>query len=186
MQEKDHILDVLKQARVAIKQKDVLKLKALSDQTTHMISIYKDTDSLSIAVIIYAIGKIIEKEATQKVGGCTQFCNHSLVFLDKAAEALKKNNNALFRESLESIVASIKNLSPKLKLYITDIFTKAKINKASKIHEHGISLEQTAKLFGITSWDIASYSAQNPARDQSIPKTVDPLTRIKIAEEIFT
>ncbi len=39
IQEKSHVLSILKQAKTAIKKKDVLKLKALSDQTTHMISI---------------------------------------------------------------------------------------------------------------------------------------------------
>ena len=68
--------------------------------------------------------------------------------------------------------------------YIEDVFKKAQINKASKIYEHGISLEKTAKLLGVSMFDLASYTGQAIA-DTSEGNTISVKTRIKNAMEMF-
>ena len=59
------------------------------------------------------------------------------------------------------------------------------INKASKIYEHGISMEQTAKLLGISMYDIASYAGQKGISDIPIGKTISVRDRIKLAMDFF-
>jgi len=56
---------------------------------------------------------------------------------------------------------SINFISGNLSNYIKDIFEKARINKAFKLYEHGLSSQQTAELLGISSWDLASYIGQS-------------------------
>jgi len=61
MQEKEHVLEVLEQAKKAIRDEDVIKLKELSNQTIHSSAIEQDPDNIAVAVILYSLSKIIER-----------------------------------------------------------------------------------------------------------------------------
>ena len=77
-------------------------------------------------------------------------------------------------------------LSGKLRKYIGEVFRKASINKASRIYEHGISMEKTAKLLGVTLFELAEYAGQGKYADVPETKTTDVNSRIKIAMEMFS
>ena len=62
MQEKENILKILQGAKEAIRAKDVLKLKQLSNQTNNTASRTQDPDNISIAVLVYSLSKIIERK----------------------------------------------------------------------------------------------------------------------------
>ena len=84
------------------------------------------------------------------------------------------------------IRTAISKLSGKMKSYIYDVFRKAEINKASKIYEHGISMEQTANLLGLTLFELASYAGQKPEISETpFTKTMNVKSRIKRAEDLF-
>jgi DNA-binding XRE family transcriptional regulator len=186
MEERDHLVNVLQQASEAIKRNDVAKLKELSDQTIHAASIHKDTDSISVATIIYSIGKVLERDRFKKVKGCAEFCGNVGRFIEEAVSALKKGDEVTFKNKLQEIISSVKKLSPNLRKNVEDVFRKAQINKASKIYEHGISMENTANLLGITMFELAGYSGQKGTADVPEAKTVDVKTRIKFAMDMFT
>ena len=81
--------------------------------------------------------------------------------------------------------SAIEHLSGRLKDYIQDVFRKASINRASKIYEHGISMEKTASLLGITLFELASYAGQKEEAELPQTKTIDVKARIKLAEDFF-
>ena len=73
-----------------------------------------------------------------------------------------------------------------MKKHIQDIFRKASINKASKIYEHGISMEKTANLLGITMFELASYAGQREqVLEVPMVKGIDVKSRIKLAMDMF-
>ena len=185
MEEREHLVQVLQQASEAIKRNDVAKLKELSNQTIHTASIHKDTDSISVATILYSIGKILEREEFKKFKGCAEFCGNVGNILEEAVNALKKNDEATFKNKLQEIMASIKKLSPNSRKNVEEVFRKAQINKASRLYEHGISMEQTAKLLGITMFELAEYAGQTGISDVPESKTLNPVSRIKLAMKMF-
>ena len=186
MEEREHLVQVLQQASEAIKRNDVAKLKELSNQTIHTASIHKDTDSISVATILYSIGKILEREEFKKFKGCAEFCGNVGNILEEAVNALKKNDEATFKNKLQEVMTSIKKLSPNSRKNVEEVFRKAQINKASKIYEHGISMENTANLLGITMFELAGYSGGKEVSDTPEAKTVDVKTRIKFAMDMFS
>ena len=98
----------------------------------------------------------------------------------------RKNDDKKLREIVESTRAKMETFSGDLKFYIQDVFRKAQINKASKIYEHGISMEKTAKLLGITMFELASYAGQKPEiANAPLSQTLDVKSRIKLAIEMF-
>lgn len=187
MHEVNHLINLLNQAKSAVENSDVLLLKNLSNQTIHSASIEKDTDSVMMAVIIYSLSKIIERRTEKNGLVCDDFCREISRLLQQASDSLENKSYKKFSVTLSKITDKIKNLQGDVKNLVQDVFDKAKINKASKIYEHGISMEETSKLLGITLWDLASYTGQrSDISDNQFNKTVDQKTRIKIAMEIFS
>lgn len=182
MKEKENVIRILKESKLAIEKKDVVKLKELSDQTIHTASTTQDPDNVAIAVIVYSLSKIIERQ--NSLEKCKKFCKEVVFSIEGLLSALKTNDQNKIKIYLEKLRNSL-NKAGNVKSYIQDVFRKAAINKASKIYEHGISMEQTAKLLGITVWELAGYAGQKVDSSTEQSKTTDVKKRIKIAMEIF-
>ena len=176
MQESDNILRILEETKVALKEKDTLKLKQLSDQTNNTASRTQDADNIAVAVIVYSLGKILERG----------YNGDGLIVkrIDDVIRSIRKDGN-LLKGNLKQLRAEIGKISPGMKKYIQDVFRKASINKASKIYGHGVSMENTAKLLGITVWELANYAGQTEISDAPESKTLGVKERIKIVEGIF-
>jgi hypothetical protein len=185
MKESENVLKILKETKEAIKQGDFSKIKLLSNQTTNTASLTQDPDNIAVAVIVYSIGKILERENYQSLKGWDTFYQKVLVFIDEAIKDIEKNDEVRFRRDLEIIRLSINKLSGKLKKYIQEVFRKAEINKASRIYEHGVSMEQTAKILGITMFELADYAGKTGISDVPISRTMDTKARIKLAMDMF-
>jgi hypothetical protein len=185
MLETKHVLKILKKVRKAIERNDTFELKNLSNQTIHSASINQDNENISLAVTIYALGKIFERTDYRTLKGWDNFYNLVIQSLNNSISALEKNDLENFKVHFIFIGKAINKISGKLKDYIQHVFEKAKVNKASRIHEHGISLEKTAKLLGTNLYDLASYTGRSGIPDVSFNKTINTKDRIKLIERFF-
>ncbi len=185
MIEKRHIISVLEKTRKAIKKQDVPELKRLSNQAIHTSSTEQDPDSITLAVIVYSISKVVEKQDILKIKNKTKFLKVIDKDLENSINYLEKNKLNKFGESLEKTRKDLESVSG-LKRYIKDVFRKAKINKASKIYEHGVSMEKTSKLLGISLWELADYTGYKGSADISLNITLNVIKRIKIAKEVLS
>lgn len=185
MQEKEHVIQVLQKALVAADQGNVIELKNLSNQTIHKASIYEDNDNIIIAVLIYALSKFIERRGNYNEKEYIDFITYYHRIINDSIDYIKKNDFVKFRENIQNMIKKANKFSEQMKLSLSNMFEKAKINKASKIYEHGLSMEKTAKLLGVSMWELAEYTGQAGALDYSPIKTVDLKKRLKNAMEIF-
>ena len=185
MIEVDNVLKTLKQTKKALAENNPLELKRLSNQTIHSASTNQDQENISIAVTIYSLGKIYQRDHYRTLEGWENFNKLINKALDLSIKYLEKNDLENYKKNFELIGKAINKISGKLKNFISDVFDKARINKASKIHEHGISLGKTAKLLGVTLYDLASYTGTSGVSDMVLNKTIDVKQRIKFAEDIF-
>lgn len=184
MIERGHILKILKKALEALQTKDYVEIKSLSNKVIHQASIDQDPDIISLAVIIYALSKLIERETYKTEKNWNSFYKAFIKNIQDMIQALEKNDINNFRDEINQNRKLIQSLSGNLKHHIQDVFRKAKINKASKIYEHGISMETTAKILGITVWELAEYSGSK-VQKTGFTSTMPIQKRIKIAEEVF-
>ena len=186
VEEVGNVLRILRETLDALEVKNSIKLKELSNQTIHSASVSQDPSNVAVTVIIYSLSKIIERKDYKELEGWKEFYVSLTRTLEVAIENLENKNEIKFKENLKKIRESIEKVSGKLRNYIEDVFRKAKINKASKIYEHGISMEQTSKMLGITLWELANYSGSKAHLDVPENKTVGTPERIKLAMEIFS
>jgi hypothetical protein len=186
MQEKENILRILQETKDALKNKDSFKLKELSNQTVHTASISQDKENITVAVFVYALSKIIERNEYQSPKKWSEFYKFVSSQIDIVIKAIQKNNDEELRKIVAQVRERIEKMFGDLQNYIQDVFRKAQINKASKIYEHGISMEQTAKLLGITLFDLTSYAGQRPEISNAPwGQTLDVKSRIKLAQDMF-
>ena len=185
MKEVANILRILKEAKRFVEGDNANELKSLSNQTVHSATISQDADNIIVAVLIYSIGKVMERDHYRDMEGWTEFYEAVVKNLGLAAKALEKEDVKGARIYLGRIRNSLNKIEGDLGRYIKDVFRKAEINKAFKLYEHGLSSEQTAELLGVSLWDLASYIGQSHIGDAKVAISMPIKERIKIAEDIF-
>jgi hypothetical protein len=185
MKEAKNVLRILKETKNLIQSGNTYELKKLSNQTIHTAAVSQDPDNIVVAVLVYSIGKVIERDHYRNLEGWSEFETAVQKNLDLAIDSLGKNDLEKTRTALGRIRNSLNKIEGNLGDYIEDIFRKAEINKAFKLYEHGLSSEQTAELLGISLWDLASYIGGSHIHNARVAISMPIKERIKIAEEIF-
>lgn len=185
MKEVKNVLRILRETKRLIEDDDAFELKALSNQTIHAATVSQDADNIIVAVLVYSIGKVMERDHYRKMEGWTEFRSAVIKNLTLAIKSLEADDVDKCRVYLGRIRNSLNRISSDLARYIKDVFRKAEINKAFKLYEHGLSTEKTAELLGVSLWDISSYIGQSSIGDAHVSVTMPVEERVKIAEEIF-
>ena len=185
MKGSENILRILQETKLLVEKNNSFELKSLSDKTIRSATISQDADNIIVAVLVYSLGKVMEREHYKKMEGWNEFYNAVIKNLNLAIRSLKMGNIKNTRVYLGRIRNSLNKISGDLGRYIKDVFRKAEINKAFKLYEHGLSSEQTAELLGVSLWDLASYIGQSNIGDAKISISMPVKKRIKIAEDIF-
>jgi hypothetical protein len=183
--EKDNIISIIRKTRKAIISQDTFLLKQLSDRTIHNATHFQDTDNIALAVMVYALAKITERERYAQYREWPAFEKAILTSLEKAANDLEADRIENFRQDMEGVKIAINKLSGRLRGYVEEVFRRAAISKASRIYEHGISLEQTANLLGVSAFELAQYAGQTGISDVNLALTMPIKDRLKQAEEFF-
>ncbi len=153
------MLPVLREAIEAISSSDADRLHELSNHTIHTASLFQDRDSITIAVIMYSISKIIARTGkvpdviTKQVEHCTRH--------------LEKGETRAFQGCLKNVLEAISKADTKLKWYIDEVIQQAQIKKGSRIHEHGISIARAAELLGVNEWDLMRYVGHTNIAEKS-------------------
>jgi len=186
MEESEHIIDVLEKVRIAIKEEDVSALSKLSNETIHSASSHQDTGNITMAVIVYALSKLIERKNYLKIKNWNVFIKKIDSEFSLAIKAVKDDNLEKYEDYMQMTRKSITSASVNIKPYIQEVIRKASINKASKIYEHGISLGQTAEILGITEWELSEYTGQSKISDVKYNITLSATKRAKMAMEFFS
>jgi hypothetical protein len=173
---KKDILDVIRQAEKLVLKRDSFALHELSNHTIHNASIFQDEDSILIAVLTYALSKVIERGSD----------NGRIIakMLDFAAERLKEDDIGSYRHQVQKIMARISAVDSKMQIYIKSVIEQAEVKKGFKLFDHGISAARAAKVLGITQWELMNYIGKTSVFDENIP-VLGVKERIALARRLF-
>ena len=131
-----HIVKVLEETQKALSQKDPTALKDLSNQTIHSACQEQDSASITIAVLVYALSKLVERGDYERVRSWETFVKKFNSILSLAAKAISENNYEIYESYVEKARKTLESQSVNLKPYIQDVLKKASINKGSRIYDH--------------------------------------------------
>jgi len=183
--ERQDLISVLRDAIRAIKEGDIINLRDVSDHTLHDSSIFQDTHSTSIAVIIYSLSKIYQKNQYRLYKNWNEFNKKCISLLGEALSEIKKGNIKGYAFRIKEIYKLISSLETKFGMYITEVLNQSRIKKSSRIFEHGISAGRAAEMLGISTWDLMKYLGQTKIIDTRPMLTKSIKERLKYAREIF-
>ena len=158
---------------------DIAQIKELSNHVIHNASIFQDEDSISVAILIYSLSKIIERKQKDLD------YNKVLGMLNSCISDLKNNEDDLFRKSIKNIFNFIRTMDEKLKLYIHEVINQAQIKKGCKLCEHGISVARASEVLGISQWELMRYLGQTTLIDK-ISEPIHISKRLNIARGLFS
>jgi hypothetical protein len=168
------LIDILKEKE----ESDISQIKELSNHIIHNASIFQDEDSISTAVLIYSLSKIIDR--MQKELDYSKILN----MLNSCILNLKNNDDEGFRKSIKDLFNFIRTMDRKLKLYIYEVMNQAQIKKGCKLCEHGISVARASEVLGISQWELMHYLGKTTLIDK-FSEPVNVVERLKIARSLF-
>jgi len=181
---KKDIISILRKALSLLKQEDAVALDELSNHSIHDASIFQDENSISIAIVIYSLAKIVHRSKSNPEYW-EEVCKKIESDLEEARFFLEKDQEDTYKEKIKDLLKSIGKVDDKLKLYIEDVFYKAKIVKGGKLYEHGVSMGRAAELLGISQWELMSYVGKTKIIDRYKEDVVPVNLRIGYAKKIF-
>jgi len=156
---------------------DISQVRKISNHTIHNASVFQDEDSVSVAVLIYSLSKLMERNSLDysKISS----------MLKSGLEQIKSNNEEGFRKGIRNIFKYIRSVDNKLKLYIYEVINQAQIKKGCKMCEHGLSVARAAEIMGISQWELMHYLGKTTFLDR-ISEPVSVYSRMKIARNLFS
>ena len=92
-----HTISVLEQTKQSLKEENPLKLLELSNQKIHSAACVQDIESINLTIIIYTLGKLLERKKALKIKNWNQFVEKIISLIDLAILALEKNNQKIYR-----------------------------------------------------------------------------------------
>ncbi len=177
---KKDIISVLVQLIEILKKKeDSVQIKSLSNHTIHNASVFQDEDSISVAILIYSLSKIIERKEKDID------YNKVIYLLNSALQNLKNSNDDAFRKFIKNLFDFIRAMDKKLKLYIHEVINQAQIKKGCKLCEHGISIARASEVLNISRWELMHYIGKTTLIEQ-FSEPVNILQRLKFARSLFS
>ncbi|MBW2981067.1 hypothetical protein KY360_06650 [Candidatus Woesearchaeota archaeon] len=177
---KKDILSILSEVIGILKSKeeaDILEIRKLSNHTIHNATIFQDEDSISIAILVYALSKVMERSF-----GRINYIGF-LSLLNKAKGFLEKDNEINYRRAVRSIFRDVSKLDKKIELYVEEVINQAQIKKGTKLHEHGVSIGRAAEILGISQWELVDYVGKTSLTDI---ETINVIDRIKFVRGMFS
>lgn len=173
------ILDSLNRLLEDIKKpKDdaVYLLRDLSNRTIHDASIFQDKESTSIAVIVYAISKLLEQGL--------RLDNHFVKTIRSAYNHLLDKHYDKYNRRIKYLYSYISKKDSQLNLYIEKVIKHACLKKGSRIHDHGISMARTAEMLGLSQWELSNYIGKRRIEDWRTNR-IPVSKRLRLARKIF-
>ena len=160
-------------------EKDVIELKDLSDHTIHNSSVFQDEISVSMAVLIYSLSKIIERRET------VLNYKYILKLLKTARNYLYDYEEKKFSNVIKNLFSEISNIDSKLKLYVQEVINQAQVKKGYKLYAHGLSYAKAAEILGISQWELMNYIGKTKISEEAYD-IVDVRARLKYARGLFS
>lgn len=180
------IINVLKRVKEFIADRDSRQILKWSDHIIHSASIYQDEYTLTLAVVVYSLGKLMDmKEFRQDETPFDKFCLGCDTGIDAAISAAEKEDWKAYMKTLKAMTKTISRANKNYSTHLQYVLNAAKIKKGSKMFLHGISIGRVAEALGISKWELIEYIGQTKETEMHKIKHGELRHKFKTAKEAF-
>ena len=181
---KEAIIKVLQRLKSATISGNSQSLKNIAKSALDTASIFQNKNTLSVAVLAYAIVKLIERKKIIKTNLPISIYRDIIKNLEEVSRNITKEKTTQTEKNFRELFKLIGKLDDKLPLYIEEVVNKAKIKKGFLLHEKGISLPRAAHIMGVSQWELMGYIGKTQISEH-ISKKVDVRGRLNFTKELF-
>lgn len=171
------LLDSVIKILASEEETDLVEMGELSDHIIHSASIFQDEDSVSIALLIYSVYKVLSRGVEKD-----KIYSNINNLMKQARVALENNQFDVFRKKIKNIFETLQRIDRKVSIYFQELLDKARLKKGSRIYEHGISLARVAQIMGISQWEMMGYVGQMEVPEYGLK---DVRVRLNFAKKLF-
>ncbi len=172
------INELIDSSITAVEKKDALELRKVSADALNEASIEGQSELILIALIDYALSKLLSKIHYQDIDG--EFYSKITANFLKAKIGPKEE----MLGHLEEIEDLVIRLDEKEGRYADNVMDKARIKKAANLYEKGLSLRRASELTGADSAQVLEYIGGSKIHEFTIQGGQNA-ARMKIAREVF-
>ncbi|MBL7056430.1 hypothetical protein ISS07_05955 [Candidatus Woesearchaeota archaeon] len=157
--------------------KDIFELRSLSNRIIHNASLFQDECSVSVAVLIYSLYKVISRRDNH--------LNYLKIvkLMDRMLYSLRNNDEVRFKELIKQAFSEVSRIDNKLGMYVSEVITEAQVKKGCKLCEHGLSIAKASEVMGVSQWELMKYFGNTSMED--VPG-VGVTERLKLARGLFS
>jgi hypothetical protein len=175
---KKDLITILTQTKSILQKGNYSELKEVSDHTIHDASVFQDEDSVSIAVVVYSLFKIMQRLMDKGLAA------DMVHYIDECLELIDLDDMEGYRNCIKNVLHTISKADSRLKVFIEEVINQSEIKKGSKLYEHGISMARAAEILGITQWELMNYIGKTRIPELEAEK-FDVENRLNFARKIF-
>lgn len=171
---------LLERAIHAIRNKNTLELEKISNETIHNASIYQDTISLDLAVLVLSIYKL---EVISIDTGIQLPQSTFVEKLEKLHELIYSGKIRVFNDTARSFMQELEIIGKKMNQ--PNIIDRSEVKKVCKLYDHGLSMAQAASTLGVSQWALCNYIGRTKLNDY--PEDVDKRVkqRVEYTRKLF-
>lgn len=160
---KRDILNILEGVNVSFDKYNADAIMEWSNHIIHSASIHQEKHTSLVAIVVYSIGKVMAKGKIRRYPQEVWNAFETTVRneLPKAINHLKTDAHKKFDRSLLILQKAVMNLDESYMDFADHVVDRAKLKKAAKVFEHGVSLSRVAELFGVSEWELRSYAGKS-------------------------
>ncbi|HLP79858.1 MAG TPA: hypothetical protein VK158_04445, partial [Acidobacteriota bacterium] len=174
---KEDVLDNLFRVIICLREGDAAELSLLSNRTIHNSSVFQDRLSIDLAVLTYALSKIVDEKPTLR----DQFATS----LEHARKLLEHDQVQGYMLTIQEVMTHIRQVDENMQHYVGHVLNQARMKKGSKLYAHGISLAQSAAAMGTSQWELYNYVGKTKINDDGSHSVVNMRKRLDYARELF-
>ena len=164
-----------------IESRNVAGLKELGVRSSKEALTYNDARLVEIAVIAYAISKLIEKPYIYNTPKWKTFNKRITGHLERGFHCATDGKDC--DKHLTELIDDIESYSEETGRFVMNVIEKARIKAAMQIYAHGASINQAIELTNADKWELLTYMGGTRIADNYPSRSIKE--RMKNAQEIF-
>ncbi len=168
----------------SLSRNDPAGLRETANAAISAAALENNSTKAKLAVIAYALTKLLQKEHFQKEPGWKAFKTQVGKKILNAILAAKKEDTSQMSQILISISDRISMVDREFGNYYENLVEKARVKQASTAYAYGLSLGQAAALTGCNQKELFNYIGYTKMHEET-PVLGSIEDRVKRLQEIL-
>lgn len=180
----DELSKKIAKIQSAFSSNNARELREIADQAVYRASLENDSLQAEIAVLAYALHKLLTKEHLQGQKGWKIIQKNIRMDLADAQKALVQKNVPAFEKLLDHLQEHVYKIDSREGHFVQNLLEKSRVKQASSLYAFGLSLGQATGLTGANKKDLFNYIGYTKMHDEQ--KTASQIeSRVKRLDKVL-